>query len=154
MTDTLLDALKRMQVVRTGYLFRNAEGEPMTDNEGKYHCYRLCRLAGLPESGFHGPKARDRDAEQTGESRPLPCLKSTINRNEETSEVTHTSGLSNLASPSGLDHKPATLAQGWRSPPAERVSRAEGARPGCRADRRVSTAPVLQILDQPKRRNA
>ncbi len=53
MTDTLLHALKRMQVVRTGYVFRNAEGEPMTDNEGKYHCYRLCRLAGLPEKGWH-----------------------------------------------------------------------------------------------------
>ncbi len=53
MTDTLLDALKRMDVVRTGYVFRNQEGEPMTDNEGKYHCYRLCRLAGLPEKGWH-----------------------------------------------------------------------------------------------------
>lgn len=53
MTDTLLDALKRMEVVRTGYVFRNQEGEPMTDNEAKYHCYRLCRLAGLAESGWH-----------------------------------------------------------------------------------------------------
>ena len=53
MTDTLLDALKRMEVVCTGYVFRNLEGEPMTDNQGKYHCYRLCRLAGLPEKGWH-----------------------------------------------------------------------------------------------------
>ncbi|MCP4445081.1 MAG: tyrosine-type recombinase/integrase, partial [Myxococcales bacterium] len=53
MTDTLLDALKRMDVVRTGYVFRNQEGEPMTDNEAKYHCYRLCHLAGLPEKGWH-----------------------------------------------------------------------------------------------------
>lgn len=53
MTETLVEALKQMDVVRTGYVFRNQEGEPMTDNEAKYHCYRLCRLAGLPEKGWH-----------------------------------------------------------------------------------------------------
>ena len=25
----------------------------MTDNETKYHCYRICRAAGLPEHGWH-----------------------------------------------------------------------------------------------------
>jgi hypothetical protein len=25
----------------------------MTDNETKYHCYRICRAAGLPERGWH-----------------------------------------------------------------------------------------------------
>jgi len=25
----------------------------MSDNETKYHCYRLCRAAGLPERGWH-----------------------------------------------------------------------------------------------------
>lgn len=25
----------------------------MTDNETKYHCYRLCRAAGLPERSWH-----------------------------------------------------------------------------------------------------
>jgi hypothetical protein len=34
-------------------VIRTLDGTGMTDNETKYHCYRICRAAGLPERGWH-----------------------------------------------------------------------------------------------------
>jgi integrase len=53
MTETLIAALKALDTIRTGFVIRNLDGEPMTDNATKYHCYRICRAAGLPERGWH-----------------------------------------------------------------------------------------------------
>lgn len=53
MTETLLAALKSLDTIRTGFAIRNLDGSQMTDNETKYHCYRICRAAGLPEHGWH-----------------------------------------------------------------------------------------------------
>jgi integrase len=53
MTDTLLAALKALDTIRTGFVIRNLDGSGMTDNETKYHCYRICRAAGLEERGWH-----------------------------------------------------------------------------------------------------
>ena len=53
MTETLLAALKALETIRTGFVIRNLDGTGMTDNETKYHCYRICRAAGLPERGWH-----------------------------------------------------------------------------------------------------
>ena len=53
MTATLQAALKALDTIRTGYVIRTLDGEAMTDNETKYHCYRICRAAGLPEHGWH-----------------------------------------------------------------------------------------------------
>lgn len=53
MTATLLAALKALVTVRTGFVIRNLDGSAMNDNETKYHCYRICRAAGLPEHGWH-----------------------------------------------------------------------------------------------------
>ena len=53
MTATLRRALTSLSHIRTGYVVRNLDGTPMTDNQTKYHCYRLCRVAGLPEHGWH-----------------------------------------------------------------------------------------------------
>ena len=39
--------------VRTGFVIRNLDGTAMRDNQTKYHCYRICRAAGLPERGWH-----------------------------------------------------------------------------------------------------
>jgi hypothetical protein len=39
--------------IRTGFVIRNLDGSGITDNATKYHCYRLCRAAGLPERGWH-----------------------------------------------------------------------------------------------------
>ena len=52
MTETLLAALKALDTIRTGFVIRPLDGSGMTDNETKYHCYRLCRAAGLPERGW------------------------------------------------------------------------------------------------------
>jgi integrase len=53
MTETLIAALKALETVRTGYVIRNLDGARKSDNETKYHCYRICRAAGLPERGWH-----------------------------------------------------------------------------------------------------
>jgi integrase len=53
MTETLLAALKGLDTIRTGFVIRNLDGTAMRDNQTKYHCYRLCRAAGLPERGWH-----------------------------------------------------------------------------------------------------
>jgi integrase len=56
MTDTLLAALKGLDTIRTGFVIRTLDGAGMTDNETKYHCYRICRAAGLPERGWHNSR--------------------------------------------------------------------------------------------------
>jgi len=53
LTNTLLAALKALETVRTGFVIRDFDGAAMSDNETKYHCYRICRAAGLPERGWH-----------------------------------------------------------------------------------------------------
>lgn len=53
MTETLRSALKALDTIRTGFVIRNLDGTPMTDDQTKYHCYRFCRAAGLPEHGWH-----------------------------------------------------------------------------------------------------
>ncbi len=53
MTDTLINALEKLDSARSGYVLAGADGSPLTDNETKYHCYRLCRLAGLPPKAWH-----------------------------------------------------------------------------------------------------
>jgi integrase len=53
MTDTLLAVLKALDTVRTGFVLRGLDGAAMSDNETKYHCYQICRAAGLPERGWH-----------------------------------------------------------------------------------------------------
>ena len=53
MTPTLHAALKALQVVRTGNVLRNADGSPVSDSQARDAMYRICRLAGLPERGWH-----------------------------------------------------------------------------------------------------
>lgn len=53
MTSTLHQALKSLSSVRTGFVVRNSDGTALRDDQTKYHCYRLCREAGLPERGWH-----------------------------------------------------------------------------------------------------
>lgn len=53
MTETLLAALKALDTIRSGFVIRDLDGSAMNDNETKYHCYRICRAAGLPERGWH-----------------------------------------------------------------------------------------------------
>jgi hypothetical protein len=52
-TETLLAALKALDMIRTGFVIRNLDDPGMTDNETKYHCYRICWAAGSPERGTH-----------------------------------------------------------------------------------------------------
>jgi integrase len=51
MTATLIAALKSLPEIRTGFVVRNLDGTPMTDDQTKYHCYRLCRAAGCRPAG-------------------------------------------------------------------------------------------------------
>jgi len=53
MTGRLVQALKDLQEIPTGYVIRNRDGSPMTDNQIKNVCNRLCRWAGIPERGWH-----------------------------------------------------------------------------------------------------
>jgi integrase len=53
MTDTLHDALKRMSVLREGFVVRNLDGTPKSDKQAVWALARLCRLAGLPEHQWH-----------------------------------------------------------------------------------------------------
>src|SRR5262249_53912289 len=54
MTSTLAKALKALQVVRTGLIFRDLAGQAKNDeNQIKNMMYRICRLSGLPERGWH-----------------------------------------------------------------------------------------------------
>jgi len=55
MTSVLWDALKRLPVTRAGLVVRDLPGEALSDeNQLKNLSYRICRLAGLPERGWHG----------------------------------------------------------------------------------------------------
>ena len=42
-----------LDTIRTGFVIRNLDGGGITENATKYHCYRLCRAAALPERGWH-----------------------------------------------------------------------------------------------------
>jgi integrase len=54
MTETLYEALKGLVVVRTGLVVRDLGGHAKNDeNQIKNLMYRICRLAGLPERGWH-----------------------------------------------------------------------------------------------------
>jgi integrase len=53
MTPRLHAALKALQVVRTGFVIRTPAGEQLSDSQARDAMYRLCRLAGLPERGWH-----------------------------------------------------------------------------------------------------
>jgi integrase len=53
MTPRLLAALKALQVVRTGYVTRNLDSLLLSDSQARDAMYRICRLAGFPERGWH-----------------------------------------------------------------------------------------------------
>jgi integrase len=54
MTGLLWDALKRIAATREGYVIRNLAGQAINDeNQIKNLFYRVCRIAGLPERGWH-----------------------------------------------------------------------------------------------------
>jgi integrase len=53
MTATLLDALKGLSVVRSGYVVRNPDGTPLREGQTIHASYRICRKAGLDERGWH-----------------------------------------------------------------------------------------------------
>jgi integrase len=53
MTTTVYDALKRMSVVREGFVVRNLDGSQKTDGEANWWMARICRLAGLPVHYWH-----------------------------------------------------------------------------------------------------
>jgi hypothetical protein len=70
MTATLQAALRRLDAIRTGFVVRNPDGTAVSDNQTKYHCYRICRAAGLPEQGWHAA-ARLRDARGVVRRQPV-----------------------------------------------------------------------------------
>jgi integrase len=53
MTSTLHEALKRMSVIREGFVIRNFDGSAMTDGQADAAIHRVCRLAGLPVHAWH-----------------------------------------------------------------------------------------------------
>jgi integrase len=53
LTTTLTDALKALEVVRTGLVIRNLDGEPIRDSQANWTITRICRQAGLPIRGWH-----------------------------------------------------------------------------------------------------
>ena len=53
MTDTLLAAIKALEVVRTGNVIRNPDGTPIRDAQTSHATYRICVRAGLPKQGWH-----------------------------------------------------------------------------------------------------
>src|SRR5678815_4162773 len=53
MTGTLYQALKRMSVIREGFVVRNLDGSQKTDSEASYAIDRICRKAGLPVHYWH-----------------------------------------------------------------------------------------------------
>lgn len=53
MTTTLYEALKRMSVVREGFVVRNPDGSQKTDGEANWWMERICRKAGLPVCYWH-----------------------------------------------------------------------------------------------------
>jgi integrase len=53
MTETLYQALRRMSVVREGFVVRNLDGTQKTDSEANWWIARICRSAGLPIRYWH-----------------------------------------------------------------------------------------------------
>ena len=53
MTATLHEALKRMSVVREGFVVRNLDGKQKTDTQAVRALERICRKAGLPVRLWH-----------------------------------------------------------------------------------------------------
>ncbi len=53
MTDRLITAIKGQDTIRRGYVVQNRDGSPLSDNQTKYWCYRICDGAGLPKRGWH-----------------------------------------------------------------------------------------------------
>ena len=54
MTSTLHEALRVIPTVREGFVIRNLAGQAKNDeNQLRNTSYRICRLAGLPERGWH-----------------------------------------------------------------------------------------------------
>ncbi len=53
MSPTLIQALKRLDHVRTGFIVRNLDGTQKTDGQCCKAINRICRRAGLPERGWH-----------------------------------------------------------------------------------------------------
>ncbi|MBK7534484.1 MAG: site-specific integrase [Myxococcales bacterium] len=53
MTSTLEHALRRLEVVREGYVVRNLDGSAKTDGQSNAVILRICRRAALPEKRWH-----------------------------------------------------------------------------------------------------
>lgn len=53
MTSTLEQALRRLEVVREGFVVRNVDGSQKTDGQANAVIHRLCRRAGLPLKRWH-----------------------------------------------------------------------------------------------------
>ncbi len=53
MTSALEGALRRLEVVREGYVVRNLDGSAKTDGQANCVILRICRRAGLPEKRWH-----------------------------------------------------------------------------------------------------
>jgi integrase len=53
MTSTLEQALRRLEVVREGFVVRNRDGSAKTDGQANAVILRICRRAGLPEKRWH-----------------------------------------------------------------------------------------------------
>ena len=53
MTETLLLALRRMEVIREGLVVRNLDGTAKTDGQADAAIQRICRRAGLPTRYWH-----------------------------------------------------------------------------------------------------
>jgi len=53
MTSTMHDALKRMSVIREGFVVRNVDGTHKTDDQADKAIQRICRKAGLPVRHWH-----------------------------------------------------------------------------------------------------
>jgi integrase len=53
MTSALELALKRLEVVREGFVVRNLDGSQKTDGQANAVILRICRRAGLPERRWH-----------------------------------------------------------------------------------------------------
>jgi integrase len=53
MTATLFEALKRLDVVRTGLVVTDRDGTPLSDGQANWTIGRICRRAGLPQRGWH-----------------------------------------------------------------------------------------------------
>jgi integrase len=53
LTSTLEHALRRLEVVREGFVVRNGNGSAKSDGQGNAVILRICRRAGLPEKRWH-----------------------------------------------------------------------------------------------------